>query len=313
MNSYIFQIETCSMCNLACPECAIGGNVVNRKKQFMSFDNYKIIADKIKSHASYIYLHIWGEPLLNPDIFDIINYTSKFVRSNISTNGMCVSSDISDKLILSGVTDVIVSIDGVSNEVYSKYRVGGDVETAFNALRLLNDSNIRHGNNVRIIPQYIVFKHNQHEIDKFKSICNELKLNPYFKAPYLRNNDKFQVSDDPVYIRPSFKSVNKLMDAMANCKSFLGGRFILVDGTVVACCSDYNGTTCFGNILYQDFDDIYNSQKFKKFETQIFSGNIPSFCIDNCMSWSLDKRISTKKYNAISFIESILNKLKSYT
>ena len=125
-----FTVETILGCNLKCPECALGGGFIHRKMGWMRFDQFKIIARKIKPYCDYLYLHIWGEPLLNRDIFRIIAYASDFTKTNISTNGMLITPEIAEKLIQSGVTDIIVSIDGVSQGVYSRYRVGGRVENA---------------------------------------------------------------------------------------------------------------------------------------------------------------------------------------
>lgn len=290
---YIFQIETSHLCDLRCPECAIGGGVADRRKAFMTYEEYKIVASKIQNYASYIFLHIWGEPLLNPDIFKIIRLTSSFSRCHISTNGMCMTDTMAEDLILSGVSDVLVSIDGMTDEIYSKYRVGGDVNKAISALKMLHSYNLKHGQRVRIVPQFIVFKHNQHEMEMFRNLCRELGLLPTFKAPYIRNVLEFQVADDPQYTRPRYSDISQLKVAMTGCKSFMNGCFILVDGSVVACCSDYNGETLFGNIFKQELAEIRNSDEFKKFENKIKSGDIPKFCLDNCMSWSLESKYMT--------------------
>lgn len=62
----IFSIETMLGCDLRCPECATGGGMITRSKGFMTFDQFKIIANKIRHYCKYLYLHLWGEPLLNP-------------------------------------------------------------------------------------------------------------------------------------------------------------------------------------------------------------------------------------------------------
>ena len=66
--------------------------------------------------------------LLNKDIFQIINYASGFTKTNISTNGNQITEENAQKLIQSGVTDIIVSIDGVSQAVYENYLFMGGIE-----------------------------------------------------------------------------------------------------------------------------------------------------------------------------------------
>jgi MoaA/NifB/PqqE/SkfB family radical SAM enzyme/predicted SAM-dependent methyltransferase len=285
----IFAIETALACNLRCPECALGGGMIKRPKKLMSFDQYKIIADKIRGYAQYVYLHLWGEPMLNPDIFQMIRHTAVFARTNISTNGMNMTSKIAEQLIMSGVSDIIVSIDGVTQEVYERYRVGGDVTRAMKALRLLQHFNLQHGSKVNISPQFIVFKHNQHQMGAFREICSSLGLSPYFKPPYIRtSNSRFKPAEDPKFVRPHYSTIASLRSAMANCTSPREVFNVQIDGSVVVCCHDYEGEVCLGNLFTQDILEIWNSSQFQKFRDAVASGNAPDFCIKNCMTWFLE-------------------------
>jgi MoaA/NifB/PqqE/SkfB family radical SAM enzyme/predicted SAM-dependent methyltransferase/rhamnogalacturonyl hydrolase YesR len=301
----IFAIETTLACDLRCPECAIGGNMIERPKALMTFDRYKIIADKIRPYARYVYLHIWGEPMLNTDIFRMISYTAQFAKTNISTNGMSLTREKAEALIRSGVSDIIVSIDGVSQEAYEQYRVGGNVQKAFDSLAFLNDLNVQYGNKVSISPQFVVFQHNQHEMEEFARICASLGLSPVFKAPYIRNNDsRFCYSDLPAFHRPHFADIPSLRNAMSACPNPREVFTILEDGSVVVCCHDYAGTTSFGNIFQQEVSEIWNSPTYKNFRTEIVTGNAPSFCIENCMTWFLDKQPREQIERAASTIPS---------
>ena len=67
----------------------------------------------------------------------MIQIISTFAQSNISTHALLLDDQKCGHLINSGVTDLIVSIDGVSQPVYEKYRVGGDVKIALRNLALL--------------------------------------------------------------------------------------------------------------------------------------------------------------------------------
>ena len=284
----IFAVETFLGCDLKCPECAIGGNFITRKKGSMTFKKFEIIAEKIRPLCKYLYLHLWGEPLLNKEIFEMIKYSSSFTKTNISTNANSLTEDKAEELILSGVTDIIVSIDGVTQEVYEKYRVGGNVRKAIKTLTILRDLNFKYGKKTNIIPQFIVMEHNQHEMNDFKELCESLQLVPVFKSPYIRNHrSKFSVSDNPQFIRPHCKDIESLRDEMKKCQSVKNVFNILLDGSVVGCCHDYEKFTFFGNIFEQDVIPIWNSEEFRKFRLNVLSGNTPQFCIERCMSFYL--------------------------
>ena len=162
-----FAIETVLGCNLRCVECAVGSELVQRKHGVMSYERYLAVMEKISAHASYIYLHLWGEPMLNPDIYAMIAHASRTCRTNISTNGVLMDDAAAKKLITSGVSEIIVSIDGMTQAVYEKYRRNGDVRKALSSLVHLVKYNRLYGDRVDISPQFIVFEHNRHQMREF--------------------------------------------------------------------------------------------------------------------------------------------------
>jgi len=282
-----FMVETVLGCNLECPECAIGADIIQRKKGAMSYTEFVAIADKIKPHCDYLYLHIWGEPTLNRDIYKIIEHASSFTRTNISTNANTLTDEKAELLIRSGVTDLIVSIDGFTQNTYEKYRAGGSASKALLALKKLTDINRRYGSKVDISPQYIVFKHNEHEINAFEKFCSSLELNPSFKAPYIRRDSTYQQSNDKRYQRPQYKDVKHLQEAMRSCGDPKEVFTILLDGTCVMCCYDHDGITNYGNIFEENVINIWNSARYKEDRLNIITGNAPNYCINNCLSWTL--------------------------
>lgn len=288
-----FSIETSLACNLKCPECALGGDMINRKHAFMSLEHFKKIADKIRPFApkiDMVYLHIWGEPMLNKDIIQMIRYVSGFAKVNISTNGLMLTPKTAEQLVNSGVYSIIFSIDGMTQEVYEKYRVGGDVEKALASLKMLRDFNAMCGGKVMIMPQFIVFRHNQHEIERFKEHCSSLGLEYILKAPYIRSGSRFSNSDFPEYVREKYKNDGLRREAMRGCPDPRKCLTILIDGSVVACCYDFDGKTCFGNIFDQDVMEIWRSPAFMKFRYGLIHGNTPGYCIKECLVYGLEDR-----------------------
>lgn len=286
----IFTIETALVCNLHCPECAIGGGMITRAKGLLSFDQYKIIADKIRPFAKYVHLHLWGEPLINRDIFKMIRLTAEFAKVNISTNALLLDPSKAEELITSGVFDLIVSIDGMSQEVYEKYRVGGDVKKALAALQLLNEFNVKHGRKVQLLPQFIVFKHNQHEKEAFRQFCASLGLRASLKTPYIRTGEgKFSKSDHPEHWRKEYPDLASLRLAMQDCRDPREVLTTLIDGSCVICCNDYARATCFGNLLKQSVLEIWDSPGYRKYRWDVVSGNTPEFCLNYCMTYILAK------------------------
>lgn len=284
-----FVVETVVGCNLKCPECAWGGGLIRREHKCMAFEDFRIIADKIAPYAKYMYLHDYGEPLINPDIFRIIEYASKICDTNISTNGMIVDEDNARKLIQSGVKDVIVSIDGVSQKVYEKYRKGGNVQKALSALQYLVQINEDKGNKVNIIPQFIVFEHNMSEMDDFRRYCKRIGIRPFFKEPYVREDSIFKNSPFKEYTRLSFENDEKYEDRLLECRAFEEVLTIDVNGNVIPCCYDFNSEVVLGNLFDESVEDVLNGEKYISFIRNFEYRNLPDLCRRNCLMYRRDQ------------------------
>lgn len=279
------MVETVLACNLSCPECAIGGGMISRKKGLITLEQFQVIARRIRPYSDYLYLHIWGEPTLNPEIVPMVSLASTFTETNISTNALLLDEAKAEALITSGVTDLIVSIDGVSQEVYAKYRVGGQAQKAFEALERLQRLNLKHGGKVNILPQFVVFQHNEHELDRFREICSGMGLEATFKAPYIHEPSAFAHASDPAYTRPHYATEALRREAMRGCSDPCEVLTLLVDGTAVACCYDSDSLTDFGNIFEQEVEQIWNGPKYRQFRWDVMSGNAPASCLRTCLSY----------------------------
>ncbi|MFC1644136.1 radical SAM protein, partial [Candidatus Omnitrophota bacterium] len=125
------SIETGNICNLSCPLCPTNDKEQKGVKTgFLSFEDFKIIFDKIKPFAKTIDLFSWGEPFLNKNIGKMIKYAKEekpslriFVDSNLNV----LTDDQADAVVRYGLDVLKVSCDGVTQEVYQKYRIGGDI------------------------------------------------------------------------------------------------------------------------------------------------------------------------------------------
>ena len=276
-----FAIETVLGCNLHCVECAVGSNLIRRKHGMMPLSDFIIIADKIKNVCTYLYLHLWGEPMLNKDMFSMIEIGSEFAKTNISTNANTLDAETANQLISSGVKDIIVSIDGMTQEIYEIYRKGGVLNKALANLARLVRFNHSSNAGVNIVPQFVVFKHNKHEINDFAKFCAELGLTATFKAPYLQAGSKLKPSGIPQYER--IPSPNPQSRALAMRQCLLDDScVILLDGSIVPCCFDYNKKNVFGNIFQQPLEEIWLGEEFTQFRNSVKKGCPPKFCMENC-------------------------------
>ncbi|MBK9099219.1 MAG: hypothetical protein IPM14_14095 [bacterium] len=96
------------------------------------------IIDEISDTGFYIQLYFQGEPYINKKLPEMIKYAQdKNVYVSISTNGHFVNKNNVDLVIDNAPDKLIFSVDGLDEESYQKYRVGGTFEQADKGLRSL--------------------------------------------------------------------------------------------------------------------------------------------------------------------------------
>ena len=110
-------IDTFNKCNLRCELCPTGKNAEGREKGSMDFSVFKKIMDEIGDYLWILNLYNWGEPLLNKELFRMVRYAKqKKIDVVISTNLNIFNDDICSEMINSGLDQLIVSLDGTSQE-----------------------------------------------------------------------------------------------------------------------------------------------------------------------------------------------------
>jgi radical SAM protein with 4Fe4S-binding SPASM domain len=284
----VYYIETVLACNLKCPECVIGIDAVTRTKKILKFEEFKIISEKIKPYAKLVYLHKWGEPLMNKHIFDMISIVAEYAHAHISTNGLLLDKKKCEELIKSGVGTLIISIDGITQDVYEKYRIGGKVDKVIENIRYLKEFNNKYDNQTTILPQFIVFDHNYDQIDMFRKFCEQLELKAIFKKPYIRFGNTKE-SNDKNFQREKFLNKESHYKAISTCAHLDSIMTITADGRILVCAQDYNNDLYLGNILDKEttVQNLWMKEEYINFRNlALKQKNPPEICIKKCMIYN---------------------------
>ena len=121
-------IETTSRCNLACRLC-LNREINNSDKGDMDFSLFKKIINQSKDFLYEANLFHRGEPLLNPNIAEMIEYASiNNIKTCIHTNATLLNEEMSIKILKSGLTKIYFSLDTFIKEDYEYIRSGADFE-----------------------------------------------------------------------------------------------------------------------------------------------------------------------------------------
>lgn len=279
-------IEITNNCNLNCEFC----HNTNRKKEYMTVENFEKIIQKVKNHTKIICLHVKGEPLLHPNLQQILEILKKYnLQTNITTNGILLNKTV-DILLESGVVRQLnLSLHSClenKNIDISKY-----MSNIFEAARKLKNSNIIISYrlwNLKTITE------NERNIELIQHLSNEyniidlqekLKTNEWLKL----ENNTF-INQDIQFVWPNLNS--EIINEQGRCLAIKEQIAILVNGDVVPCCIDSEGDIVLGNILVQDINEILESERARNILVS-FQNNC--ICEDLCRRCGFLERLESKR------------------
>lgn len=288
-NPYSLTIEPTNKCNLNCLECPSGNHSSTRSKGFIDIDLYQKIIDEVKRFVFYHMIYFQGEPFLHPNLFEFIRYADQNnIYTCTSTNGHFLTEENCENIVQSGLKKLIVSVDGTTQETYSKYRVGGDLDKVKQGIQtLVKFKQKNHSRYPKISLQFLVFKHNQHEINEFKKLAKKLGTDQVsIKSAQIESPEKNSelIPTIEKYSRYSLRnSTLQIKNKLKNrCFRIWNTLVITWDGYVIPCCFDKNSEFSIGIFKTQTTLQLWKSRSFNSFRKKILSYRKENTMCKNC-------------------------------
>ncbi len=284
-----YSIEPTNHCNLKCPECPSGLGALTRPLGLLKFDDFKNWIDQINDSGFYVQLFFQGEPYINKHLPEMIKYAqSQNVYISISTNGHFVNEKNVDLVVENAPDKLIFSVDGLNEESYQKYRVGGTFAQADEGLRLLVKRKKELGKKKPFIEfQFIVMKQNEDQLDEVleygkdvgidKVVFKTMQISSYENAvKFLPENKKYRryIVEDGTY-----RIKNKLKN---HCFALWRTSVITWDGKVVPCCFDKDAEFELGMLNGKSFKEIWNSKEYNNFRQGVLDNRKGLDMCTNC-------------------------------
>jgi radical SAM protein with 4Fe4S-binding SPASM domain len=289
-NPYAVSIEPTTSCNLRCPECPSGLRQFTRDTGSISLELYRRAIDQLQPDLFYLILYFQGEPYLHPLFFHMTDYARKRkIYTATSTNAHFLTDHLARKTVESGLDRIIISLDGLDQQTYEKYRVGGSVEKVLEGTRnLVRWKKELKSKTPYIILQFIVFSTNEHQAPQLRQLAKELGVDKLeLKSAQLYNYEEGNplVPANQKLSRYKRKSDGRLIinNPLHNhCFRMWRGCVITWDGLVVPCCFDKDATHRLGNLKKQNFRDIWQGVVYNDFRERLFSARREIDICKNC-------------------------------
>lgn len=274
-----YIIESTNTCNFQCSICP---NSLSRKmeKGNISLELCDKLLSQISSVAEVIQLYWLGEPLLNPDIFELINRCKRKTKAKVmlSTNGSLLTEQIIQSLIDSGLDEMIISVDACEcQDVYSSIRVGGDINKLNSNIEMLLKKNKRIKITLQFIDMYVNRFEKQGFIDRWKKYDCQLEISClYTWANQIPSLNLASDNLSPV-----------IMKERVPCADLYNKMAIHWDGIVSACCFDFDNKLVIGDSNIKSLIDIWNDEPINKIRRMHEQGSFNKVTpCNHCDAWA---------------------------
>lgn len=178
-------LELTNHCNAQCAMCPTNREAGSVRKGYMSHDTFVRYIDAFSSYALRLSLHNWGEPLLHPEVCELVAYAIRAgLYVKFSTNLTCLTDALAKGLVRSGLHALTVSIHAASCETYRKYTGVDRFETAVgNIERLLSCRKALNSTLPRVTWFYVVHRYNEGELGAARALAKCLGVDSFFALP----------------------------------------------------------------------------------------------------------------------------------
>jgi hypothetical protein len=170
------SLESVNACNLRCPGCFTGAGAVGRSRGKIPLPLYRKILKEVGPYLLNLELHNWGEPLLHPDLPQMIGEAHEIgCATTVSTNlSLALPDERLDALVRSGLSTLVVSIDGASQETYERYRKRGRLDLVLDTCRRIADAKrLAGGAGPDVVWSFHAFEYNLHEIPAARALARD--------------------------------------------------------------------------------------------------------------------------------------------
>lgn len=290
---FFISVEAANYCNLLCPECPVGIDQPPRPIA-ATFNElkYRHLINELKSTLFHVIFYFQGEPFLHRNLCEMIKYAHDArIYTSTSTNGHYLTDKTAKDIVLSGLDKLIISIDGCTQEVYEKYRKGGQLQKAIDGIQsVVAWKKQLHSVTPMIEIQFIVFKTNEHQMTEMKQLAKKLDADRLtFKTAQLYDfeygNELLTTIDKYSRYKVGSDGKYKIKSSLPNhCQRLWGGAVVNTQGEVLPCCFDKGSEFSFGNINKQSFTSNWQSTKALEFRGKILQNRKQFEMCRNCTS-----------------------------
>jgi len=244
----------------------------------MTFNQFKQIIDQIPTLKT-VGLYFMGEPLLNPEVFSMIEYAEqKGIKTSIETNSTLLYKHV-EEIFESGLSKLVCSLDGMTQKSLEQYRAGAHYNQTVGGIKNICIS--KHSKpHVKI--RFLTFRHNEKEMEQAKKFAEQIRPDEFVFVRSILDWGFTKLPENRKQWLPTDKNLwrylenGSLKNPLSYC-TWIWTPIITWDGNVIPCCYDYDAYSIMGNVFEQPFMEIYWSRGYRTIRKKMMQKSL-SLC-----------------------------------
>lgn len=233
----IYQIEVTNDCNFGCEFCI--RKLKERPITYIDKELVKTISERDLEGSYFVEFQMAGEPLLHPDLEEMISYFQGKVLTGLSTNGSLIHTQLDALRKLDYIT---ISIDSLI--YYKTTRLGGNLKRLLDNIEILM-VNTRHNQTVDL--QIIELPGYKDQLE----ILLELVSKRRWDVNVRTTMDCFK----------TFTDKNTFTDCKELCLNPFTSVSVQADGDVTSCCFSFGKDVVYGNLRDKSLQEIWETSE----------------------------------------------------
>jgi len=286
------QIEPTTVCNLRCAMCER-----DRLDTFghMGLDQFEHILDEL-DELEAVKLQGLGEPMLNPDFIPMMQMLrARGIRAYTALNATQIHAGNAEHL--ASVADRIeLSLDSADPREFARIRCGAELDDVVARIRVLSEARNRRGQFLELSANSVVHTADRDALKALFELVSRLGLDRLnlnvvqfwdvggtgARSGVLSLDEIEKLREDLDSLSWDWSMPVRLTgptQGYENCPWYSGGVYISWNGDVTPCCQRPDPrTVCFGNIFERSFEQIWNSEAYRRFREALAAGRPPETC-----------------------------------
>lgn len=261
-----YIVETTAKCNIYCPMCP--RETHKQPKEDMTDAVFERLVRESGESAEHMMLIGLGEPLLDPKIYDRIEFCEKHrISTLLSTNGTLLDEKAAARLLATPLEHITLSFDGAKAESFEFYRKGARYERVRDNFVRFAGMKARLKSKLQVVVQMVRMEKNWDEVEDFER---------YWRS--VPGVDQTRVKADETNLMNP-EGGHAPADFAHPCHYlWRGPMYIKHNGDAYPCCQSYmlDGAPV-GRIGEQPLAEIFNSpamQEMRKLHAEGRAGEI---------------------------------------